>query len=342
MEEQKELLSHNALVIIGIIFGIVFVVGMFLLNLGYNEAFYVEAPLVRAIFQLITELGSDIAFIMIIAILFMVYDKRFAKNLAFNLLLTVYLNNFIKGIFQDPRPDTNIDPSEEYGYVETDYGFPSGHTQSAVTVWGYIAYEFKNKPKPYIVPIILSVLIFLISISRMIIGVHDLEDVIGGYVIGICFLIAFIHLEPIVAPKINELSLNVKLIIAVLVSILLFAIAELLFPTAGLDLVKNAPLYADAGDFGTVTGAMLGVSVGYLLENEYVKYEPSELNNKQKTINLFIGIILLLITYFGLGLIIRGNVVLRFIRYALVTFILIFIIPLIFTKINRNKQNELN
>ncbi len=335
MAEQEKLLSQNALVIIGIISGIVFVVGMFLLTLGYNEAFYVEDPLVRAIFQVITDLGSDIVFIIIMAILYIIYDKRFAKNLAFNLLFTGYLNAFIKGIFQDPRPDTNIDPSEEYGYIETSYGFPSGHTQNAVTVWGYIAYEFKDKTKSYIVPIILSILIFLISVSRMIIGVHDLEDVIGGYVIGICFLIAFIYLEPIISPKVNELSLQMKILIAVVISILLFAIGTLLFPAAGLELVKNAPVYTDAGNFGSVTGAMLGLSIGYLLENEYIKYEPSDLNKKQKCINLIIGIIILIITYYGLDLIISGNVFLRFIRYALIAFILTLVAPLIFRKINR-------
>ena len=335
MTEQEKLLSQNALVIIGIISGIVFVVGMFLLTLGYNEAFYVEDPLVRAIFQVITDLGSDIVFIIIMAILYIIYDKRFAKNLAFNLLFTGYLNAFIKGIFQDPRPDTNIDPSEEYGYIETSYGFPSGHTQNAVTVWGYIAYEFKDKTKSYIVPIILSILIFLISVSRMIIGVHDLEDVIGGYVIGICFLIAFIYLEPIISPKVNELSLQMKILIAVVISILLFAIGTLLFPAAGLELVKNAPVYTDAGNFGSVTGAMLGLSIGYLLENEYIKYEPSDLNKKQKCINLIIGIIILIITYYGLDLIISGNVFLRFIRYALIAFILTLVAPLIFRKINR-------
>ena len=335
MAEQEKLLSQNALVIIGIISGIVFVVGMFLLTLGYNEAFYVEDPLVRAIFEVITDLGEDITFIIIMAILYMIYDKRFAKNLAFNLFFSAYLNAFVKGIFQDPRPDTNIDPSEEYGYIETSYGFPSGHTQNAVTVWGYIAYEFKDKTKSYIVPIILSILIFLISVSRMIIGVHDLEDVIGGYVIGICFLIAFIYLEPIISPKVNELSLQMKILIAVVISILLFAIGTLLFPAAGLELVKNAPVYTDAGNFGSVTGAMLGLSIGYLLENEYIKYEPSDLNKKQKCINLIIGIIILIITYYGLDLIISGNVFLRFIRYALIAFILTLVAPLIFRKINR-------
>ncbi|TFG25852.1 MAG: phosphatase PAP2 family protein [Promethearchaeota archaeon] len=335
MSDQEELLSKNALMIIGVLSVIVFIVGMILLALGYNEAFYIEDPLVRTVFEIITNLGSDIAFIVIIAILYIIYDKRFAKNLGFNLLLSGYLNAFIKDIFQDPRPPANRDPSEEYGYIETTYGFPSGHTQSAVTVWGYIAYEFKDKPRPYIVPIILSILIFLISISRMIIGVHDLEDVIGGYIIGICFLIVFIYLEPLISPQINKLSLSMKLLIAIVVSVLLFTIAVILFPTSGLELVKNAPPYADEGSFGSTTGAMLGLSVGYLLESEYVKYEPSELNKKQKCVNLIIGLIILVAIYFGLGLIVRGNIYFRFIRYALVAFILTFLAPLIFTKINR-------
>ena len=335
MADQEELLSKNALMIIGVISVIVFIVGMILLTLGYNEAFYVENPLVRAIFEVITNLGSDIAFIVIIAILYIIYDKRFAKNLGFSLLLTSFLNAFVKDIFKDPRPPTNRDPSDEYGYIETSYGFPSGHTQSAVTVWGYTGYEFKDKPKPYIVPIILSILIFLISISRMIIGVHDLEDVIGGYIIGICFLIAFIYLEPIFTPVINKVSFIIKLLIAIVVPISLFAIAILLFPTSGLELIKNAPPYTDNGSFGSTTGAMLGLSVGYLLENKYINYKPSELNKKQKCINLVIGLVILVVVYFGLDIIVNGNVFFRFIRYALVVFILILIAPLIFTKINR-------
>jgi len=337
MEEQKELLSHNALVIIGIISGIVFVVGMFLLTLGYNEAFYVEDPLVRAIFQVITELGGEMGFIMIIAIFYIVYDKRFAKNMVFSLVFSTYLNEFIKEFVKDPRPTTNISSEEEYGYIYPGYGFPSGHTQHSVVIYGYIANEFKDKPRPYVIPIITSSLIFLIAISRIIIGVHDLEDIIGGLLIGIGFLVTFIYLEPILSEKINSLSLSMKITIAVLIPILFFVIGTLLFPANGLGLVNNPPLYTDSGLISLVCGVLLGFSVGYLLENEYIKYEPSELNYKQKTINLFIGIILLLITFIGLGLIIRGNVVLRFIRYTLAVFIFIFVAPLIFTKINRKK-----
>ncbi len=332
---EEEILSKKALIVICVISIIIIIVGMILLTIGYNKAFYLNYPLIQAIFNAITYLGDPVVFIIIIAIFYIVYDKKFAKNLAFSLLISGYINEFVKQIFQDPRPPANNAPEEEYGLVETSYGFPSGHTQTAVATWGYTAYEFKDKPKPYIVPIILSIIIFLISISRIIIGVHDLEDIIGGFAIGICLLIAFIYLEPIISPKINKLSLIIKILIAVAVSVSIFIIGTLLFPTAGLGLVDNPPLYADEGTFALVGGAMLGLSVGYLLENEYVNYEPSELNKKQKIINLTIGIVLLLVIYICLDMLVSGNVVLRFIRYALISFILTFCGPFMFKKINR-------
>ena len=334
MSEEK-ILSKKGLIIIGAISLIVIIIGIILLALGYNEAFYLNFTLIQAIFKGITYLGEAIILIMIVAIFYFIYDKRFAKNLALCLMTSAYVNEFVKDIFQDPRPPQNIDPEKEYGYVETSYGFPSGHTQTPLVVWGYVGNEFKDKPKPYIVPVVVSVIIFLVAISRLIIGVRDLEDVIGGYAIGICLLVLIIQIEPIITPKFNKLALPMQILLVIVVSTSLFLIGTLLFPTTGLGLVDNPPLYPDEGSFAMVGGAMLGLGVGYLLENEYIKYEPSELNGKQKIINLIMGLIILIISYYGLDMIISGNVFLRFIRYALVAFILVFCAPLIFTKINK-------
>lgn len=330
------ILSKKSLIVIGIISALVIIIGIILITLGYNEAFYLNYTIIQAVFKAITYLGEAIVLIIIIAIFYIIYDKKFAKNLAFGLLISAYIMEFMKETFQDPRPSTNIDPEAEYGFIEPSYGFPSGHTQNSVVVWGYIGYEFKDKPTSLVISIFLSILIFLVAISRMILGVHDLQDIIGGFAIGMCLLIVFIYLKPIVVPKINKLSLSIKILIAVVISILLFVIGTLLFPAAGLGLVENPPLYSDAGSFALVGGSMLGLSVGYLLENEYVKYNPSELNKNQKILNLIIGIIILLVAYLGLDLLISGNVILRFIRYAIISFILTFIVPIIFKKINHS------
>ncbi|MHA2123559.1 MAG: phosphatase PAP2 family protein, partial [Promethearchaeota archaeon] len=176
MSENKENLSNKGLLAIGIIFIAILLIGIILIiPAGLNLAFYSDTG--QTVFEIITYLGEPIVFIIIVAILYLAYNKVYAKNLALSLLLAHYLNQVFKGIFRDPRPAPNIDPAEDYGFVEPSYGFPSGHSQTAVGFWGYVGYGFKDTytyKKIQVVPCILSVIIFLVAISRLIIGVHDL------------------------------------------------------------------------------------------------------------------------------------------------------------------------
>ena len=73
--------------------------------------------------MLITELGDTRVYIFLIVIVWYVYDKKFAKNLAFGVLGSYYVNQILKDSFQDGRPPTN-----DRGYADG-YGFPSGHSQ---------------------------------------------------------------------------------------------------------------------------------------------------------------------------------------------------------------------
>lgn len=339
MSENKVGISKKGLIINLVIFAVLLLVGLILLMTGLNEAFYSNLPIMRSIFKYITYLGEYIVFIAIITILFIVYDKKYAKNLLLVLLLVAYVNEFFKDIFQDLRPATNVDTAEMTienpdGLIETSYGFPSGHTSSAVGCWGYIGYEFKDKPKPLVVPIIMTVIMFLVSISRMIIGVHDLQDVVGGYFLGFVLLLLFIYLEPPITAKFNALSMNVKIILIVVVSITLFLLGVLLFPTSGTDLLPAPKEFADIGNFAMTGGAILGFGIGYLLENEKIQYEPSKLNGKQKIISLVIGLVLVFVVYFFLEALkgVFDSAIYRFIRYALIAFIVVYFLPLIFKK----------
>ncbi|MFX1322734.1 MAG: phosphatase PAP2 family protein [Promethearchaeota archaeon] len=341
MPEKEKYLSRNGLIITGTIALIILIVGIILYALGFNEEFYSENSTVQTIFGAITYLGEAITFVILTAIIFIAYDKKLAKRTILPLLCSYYLNHLVKEVFKDTRPDTNIDPDEDYGFIEPSYGFPSGHAQNATCYWGYMANEFKDKPKPMgipIVPVILSVIIFLVAISRMFYGVHDLQDVIGGLLIGIGFLLLFIYLEPIFTIQFNKLSFPIKLILTITISFLLFAIPTLLSPRAGLGLVPKdqVPLFPDSGAFAQVSGVILGFGVGYLLEYEYVKYEPKELRNKQKLLNLIVGLVILMAIFIPLEYIIEINSVFyRFGRYAVLSFVLTYILPLIFIRINK-------
>ncbi|KKM72580.1 hypothetical protein LCGC14_1419090 [marine sediment metagenome] len=341
MSEKKEFLSQRALMIIGIISLAILTIGVILYYNGLNETFYVSSNSVQRVFGAISYLGEPVVFIIIAAILYLAYNKTFAKNLTFSLVYSYFLNGIFKELYQDPRPTTNIDPAQKYGVVEPSYGFPSGHSTNAVSFWGYLGYEFRDEyryKENQLIPAILSVLIFLIAISRIIIGVHDLQDIIGGLLLGIGFLLLFIYLEPRLSEQFNKLSFSAKIIVTVIISMAMFLIGTFIFPYAGLGEAitpPNPPPYSDAGVFAQLGGVVLGFGVGYLIEQEYVKYDPTHLITKKKIINVALGIGILLIVFVPLEYLLKINsVIYRFFRYALITFIIAYVVPLICTKLD--------
>ncbi|MFX1326203.1 MAG: phosphatase PAP2 family protein [Promethearchaeota archaeon] len=335
MSKNKVYLSKRGLLIIGITSLVILIVGIILYYTDLNEAFYSESG--QTFFKIITYLGEPVVFIIITAIIYLAYDKVYAKNLGLSLLFTTYMNQLFKSIVKDPRPPTNEPSVGEF--IEESYGFPSGHSQTAVGFWGYVSYEFKDNyvyKRIQIVPCILSVIIFLVAISRIIIGVHDLQDIIGGLLLGIGFLLLFIYAEPMLSKQFNKMNFIAKMIVTVIVSVALFLVGTLIFPEAGTGLVTPQPLYTDKGNFAVVGGVLLGFGVGYLLEQEYVKYDPSKVSTRDKIINILIGIVLLLVVFIPFEYLITiDSVYFRFFRYALPTFILAYVVPLICTKINK-------
>ncbi|MFW9826871.1 MAG: phosphatase PAP2 family protein [Candidatus Thorarchaeota archaeon] len=340
MSEKTKNLSKRALLIIGITSLAILVVGLILYFTGFNEAFYSSSSTVRSIFNALTYLGEPIVFLIITVILFLGYNKKSAKNLLLSLMFSYYLNEAIKSIFQDPRPATNLDAAEDYGVKESSYGFPSGHSQNSVAYWGYLGNEFKNtfkKNQIPIIPILLSVIIFLVAISRIIIGVHDLQDIIGGLLLGIGLLLVFIYLEPIFAKQFNKINLIAKIILVLVISIGLFLIGFFLYPETCVGVaVTPVPPYPDTGAYGLIGGVILGFGLGYLLECEYIGYNPSDLTNKKKIINVIIGIVIATIIFLPLEYLLKiDSVFYRFARYAIVAFVLSYVVPLICKKINK-------
>jgi membrane-associated phospholipid phosphatase len=329
MQNNDDVLGRKGLIFILTVFFAVLILGFILYSLGYNNSFYSNSDSVRRIFTVITNLGESVVFIVVVGIFYIAYDKRFAKNLALNLMVSTYVNSILKDLFKDPRPSINYDIDEK-----TSYGFPSGHNQTAVSAWGYIAYGFREK---LWVVLLMSVIIFLVAISRLILGLHDLQDVIGGFLIGLVLLILFIFLEPPASKKFNKLNMKVQGILIVTISVFLFLLGTLLFPQTGLGLLPDPPAYTDTGNYALVAGVLLGFGIGYILENRYIKYDPGSLNNKQRILNLIVGMVIAFVFFLGLESIkdVFDSVVFRYLRYAVVSFVLGFLVPFILVKLNK-------
>lgn len=146
----------------------------------WNDLSWVEgirSPFLNVFFDTISLAGYPTFLILFISFGYFYWSPARFSRVAMMLFISALINTFLKDFFQDPRPaiELMLDPK-----VGTTYGWPSGHSQIAVTLWGLLAYELKNK---WITVGAISTII-LIAFSRMYLGVHDFGDVLAGLLIG--------------------------------------------------------------------------------------------------------------------------------------------------------------
>ena len=167
-------------------------------NLSWVES--IRSPVLSIFFENISLAGYPTFLILFISFGYFYWSPSRFSRVAMLLFISAFINAFLKDFFQDPRPDIQLmlDPK-----VGSSYGWPSGHAQIAVTLWGLLAYELKNKW----ITIGALTLIALIAFSRMYLGVHDFGDVFSGLVIG-SFILLIWHYAIIYKfyEKFNELT----------------------------------------------------------------------------------------------------------------------------------------
>lgn len=159
-------------------------------TLGYEVISSFISDNVTSFMKFITYFGSAYVLIPFTALLFILTkNKKLHILIVSNLILVTFLNQFLKFFFQRPRP-------EEYRFIsESGYSFPSGHAMVSMAFYGlliYIVYRYvKNVYLKYGLMVILFMLILFIGISRIYLGVHYTSDVLGGYLLSICYLTVF-------------------------------------------------------------------------------------------------------------------------------------------------------
>ena len=149
----------------------------------------------------ITLFGDALCIIIICIIsIFVFRNKKINICIVSNLVIVTILNGLLKVLFMRERPTIN------QMITENSYSFPSGHSMISMAFYGYLIYliynYINNKIVRYLFIILLSILIFLIGISRIYLGVHYASDVIGGFCFGIVYIFIFIEVSKKVIKKI--------------------------------------------------------------------------------------------------------------------------------------------
>ncbi len=131
--------------------------------------------------RLFSFLGDEPFYLFALPVLFWCWDKRKAWPLAIVLGLEFYLNFVLKEAFHSPRPlGTALVEAEGFG-------FPSGHAQNGVVLWGYLAWATRSNFG------LAGMVVFLVGLSRLYLGVHFPSDVVGGWALGFLWLIICLY-----------------------------------------------------------------------------------------------------------------------------------------------------
>lgn len=137
-----------------------------------------RSPELTHLFNVLTLLGYTEFFLVMLPLGYWLWDKAMFTRVAVLVGIVGLSNSFLKDLFQDPRPPLEFALD---GRVGDSFGLPSGHAQIAVAMWLWLASEIK-RTWAWIVAIVIAVGVCL---SRLYLGVHDVEDVLGGALIGL-------------------------------------------------------------------------------------------------------------------------------------------------------------
>lgn len=164
-----------------------------------------------------TWLGYSTFFLIALPLVYWLWDRAIASRLVVLIAITAVVNGWLKDYWQDPRPDPKywLDPR-----VAGSYGRPSGHAEVSFAMWMWIAYEIKR-------PWAWAAATFIVAgvcMSRLYLGVHDVDDILTGLALGVVGMGLFIWLQSQSLAAIRNLPVVAYLVAIVVAGFALFAV----------------------------------------------------------------------------------------------------------------------
>lgn len=209
------------------------------------------------IWSVISMFGEEMVCVAILGFFYWGLDKETGKFIGTNVVVNTVFNPFLKNIFNRRRPyfdNTGINilkpvdaDADIYDIAAQGYSFPSGHSSSSATVFG----SLYIKAKKSLFRILILLIPFLVGVSRFVLGAHYPTDVLVGWLLG-AVIVIFV---PLLRKKISN-------------DCLFYGILAL----AGLP----GFFFCTSYDFYSGYGLMIGVSIGFMFEEKFVKFNNTK------------------------------------------------------------------
>ncbi len=312
-------------------------------------------PIFDLYFGVVTTLGGTLPIIIIFVLLYYTFNKDFMSRMIYLVILSVHLNRITKIFFHNPRPylynsefqvTTDVLGKQTIWGAEG-YSFPSGHSQTQGTIWGYLFPKIRN----FYLFIFGLILLISIPLSRSYLGVHWPSDILVGTLIGICTAMVYMKLDTQYGTQIGKWSDLKKISVGILASFGLVLIGLVsffmgtIFPFYGPISLNDPNVWINI-DIGTYPGLFAGIAIGQVLEKKFVNFNTDERNKKKTSFRIVLGIISVVVLYLGakgideIAEAVQNDIlwitqVTNYISYFIIAIFLVFCIPWLFDKIEK-------
>ena len=306
------------------------------LYLGFEPALMVflqsfMGPVLTAIMSFFTMLGEEAIVVGVLAFLYWVWNKELGVFMATNVLVGTVWNPLLKNIALRRRPYFDhpdiqclkpVHDGDIYDIASQGYSFPSGHSSNATIMYGsfpvgvrrHAMLRKRAKRKVLKLVRVLAILLpILVGLSRVMVGVHYPTDVLTGWALGIVVILLISFLQQRVR---TQWMLHAAL---VLVSL------------PGL-------FYCRTNDYYTCFGIMCGFFLGCFIDERFIQFEST-----RRPVPAILRMTFGLAFYFLLNLLFKlpfssaflasastGQFLVRFVRYFLVSFLMLGLYPALF------------
>lgn len=262
------------------------------------------SPFLDGFFQVVTMLGEEYFYIVMLALIFWCIDKRFGYKLSFAFLLSGVINGVAKSIVNAPRPIGTEGIRSLRVETATGTSFPSGHTQNTTSFFVSLMKRLR-RGWAYAAG---CILILLVAVSRLYLGVHWPMDVLGGIVFGTAsVLLADFAFE--YAERKKSKWVHLLLLIPVITAVF---------------------IWRDSADLVKTAGTFSAFLIGYSVESSFIRFDAKAPFLKQ-IIKFVLGMAVVLALKEGLKLLFPEAPVFGFLRYLILGLWITVGAPIVFS-----------
>lgn len=264
-------------------------------------------------------IGGETFTLLLLIVMLFCYRKEAGKRVARTVLTASMMFPMIKNIVLRVRPymahegidvlqvvEADADPAD---IIQQGFSFPSGHSATAVSLYGSIGRELKKKWMWTLVVL----LALLIGVSRFIVGVHYPTDVLAGWAVGFAAIGVNILLEKFVRKEWTRY--------AILLAVSLPGI-----------------FWCTSRDYFTALGLLIAATAAFPYEEKYIRFRDTR--NPAAMVLRCVGAFAI---YFALNTLLKmpfskefldngtlGANLIRTARYAVILFVVLAVYPRVF------------